>query len=197
MLEAGCSDLIGSVRRGALGIAIAIVAVSTPPMIAQAPVRKVRLVACRRSPGQRRRVHRQDQGVPLRPADLDRTGRPSPGLRHRADAAQVPRPHRRHPGRADACRRHPRLHARHRQGFAARQGLEHGDDRGRARDDRHGDRRREDDRDARQVQGVPARADRSAEDHRKPARSRSSTPPSRSTGSPAACTPRNRAVPRC
>ena len=46
----------------------------------------------------RRGVHRQDQGIPAGSAHHDRAGRSPARVRHGADAAQVPRPHRRQPG---------------------------------------------------------------------------------------------------
>ena len=59
------------------------------------------------------------------------------------------------------------------------------------------DRRRGDDQVARQVQGHARRADRSAQDDRGAGAAAASRPPSRSTGSRAACTRPRPAAPRC
>ena len=64
---------------------------------------------------------------------------------------EVPRPHRRHAGRADLREGHPSLLRGARQGLAARALLEDRQDRGRPRHGRARDRRRGDDQVARQV----------------------------------------------
>ena len=81
----------------------------------------------------RRRLHRQDQGVPAGSADHDRARRPPAGVGHRADAAQVLRPHRRHARRADLRERHLPLLRRARQGVRPHLGVAHRQDRGRPR----------------------------------------------------------------
>ena len=115
----------------------------------------------------RRGVHREDQGIPAGPADHDRAGRSPAGVRHRADAAQVLRADRRHARRADLREGHPPLLRGARQGVADRDlGVEHRQDRGRARHGRPRGRRRGDDQAAREVQGDDRVAHRSAQDDR-------------------------------
>ena len=114
----------------------------------------------------RRGLHREDQGAPAGSADHDRAGRPPAGVRHRADAAEVPRPHRRHARRADLREGHLPLLRGDRQGVGPHRDVEHRQDRGRARHGRPRGRRRGDDQADRQVQGDDRVADRSAEDDR-------------------------------
>ena len=112
-------------------------------------------------------VHGEDQGVSPGSAHHHRAGRSPARLRHRPDAAQVPRQDRRHAGRADLRQGHPSLLRRARQVVAAREGLAHGQERGRPRHDRRRRRRRSDDQGSRQVQGHAQAAHRPAEDHRR------------------------------
>ena len=114
----------------------------------------------------RRRVHRQDQGAPAGSADLDRAGRSPAGLGHRADAAEVLQPHRRHAGRADLREGHLPLLRRARQGVRPHHDVAHRQDRGRPRHGAAGGGGRGDDQAARQVQGDGGVADRSAQDDR-------------------------------
>ena len=142
-------------------------------------------------------VHREDQGIPAGPADHHRAGRSPSGVRHRPDAAQVPRPHRRHARRADLREGHPSLLRGARQGVRPRHDV---DDRQDRRGPRHGaarGRRRGDDQAARQVQGHARLAHRSAQDDRGAGAAADSRPPSRSTGSRAACTRPRPAGRRC
>ena len=138
------------------------------------------------------------QAEPAGSAHHDRARRSPAGVRHGALAAEVPRPRRRHAGRADLREGHLSLLRGAREGGAARAKYwkigttEEGRDIVAARD-----RRRGHDQVARQVPRHARRADRSAQDHRGAARSSCCTPPSRSTTRSAACTRRRPAVPRC
>ena len=115
----------------------------------------------------RPRVHGADQEVALRSAHLDRARRSSARVGHRADAAQVPRPHRRRAGHPRSRGGHSSLSRGGRQGRAeAHEVLEDRQDRRRARHRAARDRRRGDHREARQVQGLPQSAHRSAQDDR-------------------------------
>ena len=114
----------------------------------------------------RRRVHRQDQGVPAGSADHDRARRSPAGLGHGPDAAQVLQPHRRHARRADVRQGHLPLLRRARQGVRPHRGVAHRQDRGRPRHGAARGGRRGDDQAAGQVQGDAGVADRSAEDDR-------------------------------
>ena len=64
----------------------------------------------------RRGLHREDQGVPAGSADHHRAGGPPARLRDGPHAAHLPRPHRRHAGRADVRQGHPPLLRGPRQG---------------------------------------------------------------------------------
>ena len=158
---------------------------------------------CRRNPGKPlpqkidEEYTQAHQGVPAGSADHDRARRSPAGVRHRAVAAQVPRPHRRHAGRADLRQGHPSLLRGAREGLAAREVLEDRHDRRRPRHRRARDRRRGDDQVARQVPRHARRADRSAQDHRRAGAAAAARRRSRSTTSSAACTRRRPAGPRC
>ena len=81
----------------------------------------------------RRGVHQAHQGVSAGPAHHHRTGGPHAGLRHRAFAAEILRPHSRHARRTDLRQGHQPLLRSARQGLPARQVLEDRPDRRRPR----------------------------------------------------------------
>ena len=89
-----------------------------------------------------------------------------PGVRHRAHAAQVSRPHRRAARRAHLREGHPSLLRGHRQGLRPRADVVARQERRRPRHGAARDRRRSDDQAAVEVQGHARAADRSAEDDR-------------------------------
>ena len=140
-----------------------------------------------------------DQAEPAGSAHHDRAGRSPAGVRHGAVAAQVPRPRRRHAGRADVREGHlPLLRGAREGGADARQVLEDRHDRGRPRHrrcSRSPTKRRSSTLD--KYQRHARRAHRSAQDDRSAGAAAARTPPSRSTTRSAACTRRRPAVPRC
>ncbi len=145
----------------------------------------------------RRRVHREDQGVHAGSAHQHGARRSPPGVGHGSHAAEVLRPHARHARRADLREGHPALLRGARQGVGPHHDVDDRQDRRRPRHGAARGGRRGDDQADRQVQGHARVADRSAQDDRGAGAAADSAPPSRSTGSRAACTRARPAAPRC